>query len=251
MNLWAEKQTNGLIKDILPPGAVTSYTVLILANAIYFKGVWSEKFDSSKTKDYDFHLLDGNKVQAPFMTSKKMQLVREYDGFKALGLPYVNGKDKRRFTMYFFLRAEKDGLPYLIKKVSSKSDFLESHIPHNEVEVGRFLIPKFKIEFGFEASNMLKELGVSLLFGGEGLTEIMGGKPHVSGFLHKSFVEVNEEGTEAAVVSVVTIDYISFRPEPDKVDFVADHPFLFVIREDMSGAVLFMGQVTNPASIVD
>jgi serpin B len=250
VNSWAEKQTNGLIKEILPNGAVNNSTRLVFANAVYFKGAWSEKFDPSKTKDSDFHLLDGSKIQVPFMTSKKKQFVREDDGFKVLGLPYLQGEDKRRFTMYVFLPDAKDGLKSLIEKIGSQSEFFDRHVPRQKVEIGQFLIPKFKISFGFEASDMLKELGVKLPFdGGEGLTEMVdssvGQSLYVSSIHHKSFVEVNEEGTEAAAASAAVVMLRSLRTD-DKVDFVADHPFLFVIREDITGVVLFMGQVVDP-----
>lgn len=250
VNLWAEKQTSGLIKEILPSGAVDSTTKLIFANAVYFKGTWSEKFDPSKTKDQDFHLIDGSKAQVPFMTSKKKQFVRSYDGFKVLGLPYLQGEDKRRFTMYFFLPDEKDGLQSLLQKISSESDFLDRHIPRQKVDIGQFLIPKFKIDYGFEASEMLKELGLVLPFtGGEGLTEMvessMGKNLYVSSIHHKSFVEVNEEGTEAAAASAAVVMLRSLMTG-EKVDFVADHPFVFVIREDMTGVVLFVGQMVDP-----
>ncbi|XP_071692194.1 serpin-ZX-like [Rutidosis leptorrhynchoides] len=251
VNLWAEKQTNGHIKDILPAGAVNNVTRLIFANAIYFKGAWSEKFDPSKTKNYDFHLFDGSKVLVPFMTTKKKQFLRKYDDFKVLCLPYETGKDKRRFTMCIFLPDAKDGLPSLIQKVGSQSDFLERHIPHQKVEVGQFLVPKFKISFGFEASDMLKELGLLLPFTStEGLSEMVNSyaneKLYVSSIQHKSFVEVNEEGTEAAAVTATVFVFASLGRTYPKVDFVADHPFLFMIKEDTSGAMLFMGQVVDP-----
>lgn len=250
VNSWAEKQSNGLIKEILPNGAVNNSTRLVFANAVYFKGAWSEKFDPSKTKDSDFHLLDGSKVQVPFMTTKKKQFVREYDGYKVLGLPYLQGEDKRRFTMYVFLPDAKDGLKSLIEKIGSQSEFFDRHVPRSKVEIGQFLIPKFKISFGFEASDMLKDLGVKLPFdGGEGLTEMVdssvGQSLYVSSIHHKSFVEVNEEGTEAAAATAAVVMLRSIRTD-DKVDFVADHPFLFVIREDITGVVLFMGQVVDP-----
>ncbi|PWA60050.1 Protease inhibitor I4, serpin, conserved site-containing protein [Artemisia annua] len=126
----------------------------------------------------------------------------------------------------------------------SESDFLESHIPREHVEVGRFMIPKFNISFEFEASNMLKELGVILPFTREGLTEMVDEGLQVSSLHHKAFLEVNEEGTVAAA-AWSAIFFFNKTPN-DPVEFVADHPFLFVIREDVSGEVLFMGQVVNP-----
>ncbi|PSS17234.1 Serpin-ZX like [Actinidia chinensis var. chinensis] len=249
VNSWAEKETNGLIKELLPSGSVDGSTRLIFANAVYFKGAWNAKFNASETKDHDFHLLNGSSSQVPFMTSKKKQLVRAFDGFKVLTLPYKQGEDKRRFSMYFFLPDAKDGLPALMEKVSSESGFVDQHLPYQEVEVGDFLIPKFKFSFGFEASKVLKGLGLVLPFSGEGLTEMVdspvGRNLHVSSIFHKSFIEVNEEGTEAAAASAGVVKLRALLPM-DKIDFVADHPFLFLIREDMTGVVLFVGQVLNP-----
>ncbi|XP_048130399.1 serpin-ZX-like [Rhodamnia argentea] len=250
VNTWAEKETSGLITEVLPAGSVDGSTRLIFANALYFKGAWNDKFDSSKTKDNDFFLFNGNSVQVPFMTSKNKQILRAYDGFKVLGLPYKQGEDKRHFSMYLFLPDARDGLPALMEKVSSESGFLDRHLPYNKVEVGEFRIPRFKISFGFEASEDLKKLGLILPFSdGGGLTEMVdsleGRSLYVSSIFHKSFIEVNEEGTEAAAASagVIKLRSLSFSK---KIDFVADHPFLFLVREDMTGTVLFVGQVLNP-----
>ncbi|MFS7913829.1 putative Serpin family protein [Helianthus anomalus] len=253
VNLWAEKQTNGLIKELLPADGVSSFTRLIFTNALYFKGTWRDPFDRVLTKESDFYLLGGNKVQVPFMTCGLDKFVCEYDDFKVLGLHYLRGEDKRQFTMYFFLPDAKDGLQALVQKIGSTSDFLDSHIPRKEVEVDRFFIPKFKIEFGFKSSDMLKELGLVLPFTGEdGLTEVAdssnGERLHVSSIHHKSFIDVNEEGTEAAAIEYDPLcGCMLTEEEPRKVDFVADHPFLFVIREDVTGIILFMGQVIDPS----
>jgi serpin B len=250
VNMWAEKETSGLIKEVLPPGSVDNTSRLVFANALYFKGAWNEKFDASTTKEYDFHLLNGSSVQVPFMISKKKQLVSAYDGFKVLGLPYKQGEDKRRFTMYFFLSDAKDGLPALVEKVGSESKFLDHHLPYQKIEVGDFRLPRFKISFGFEASNILKGLGLVLPFSAAGdLTEMvdsqLGQNLYVSSIFHKSFIEVNEEGTEAAAASAAVISLRGL-PRNEKIDFVADHPFLFLIREDLTGTVLFIGHVVNP-----
>ncbi|KAK1428767.1 hypothetical protein QVD17_17607 [Tagetes erecta] len=258
VNSWAEKQTSGLIKQVLPDDVVNRLTSLIFANAIYFKGLWSHKFNRSKTEESDFFLLDGNKVQVPFMTSTRDQFVREYDDFKVLGLPYSQGQEKRQFTMYFFLPHENNGLHSLVEKISSTFDFIDRHIPRRKVQIRDFMIPKFKISVGFEASDMLKKLGLVLPFNdedGNGLTEMVHLREKetlfVSSIHHKSFVDVNEEGTEAAAVSVLTMEWgcplHEDEDEEDFVDFVADHPFLFVIREDVTGVVLFIGQVTDPS----
>ncbi|KAE9458518.1 hypothetical protein C3L33_09566, partial [Rhododendron williamsianum] len=249
VNQWAEKETNGLIKEVLPSDSVDDSTRLVFANALYFKGAWTEKFDASKTEDQEFHLLNGSSVQAPFMTSKKKQLVSAFDGFKVLRLPYKQGEDKRRFSMYFFLPDAKDGLSALMEKVSSESGFLDRHLPYQREIVGEFWIPKFKFSFGFEASKVMKGLGLVLPFsGGEGLIEMVDSPSvglYISSIFHKACIEVNEEGTEAAAASACVMTWDCY-VEPQVVDFVADHPFLFVIREDMTGVVLFIGQVLNP-----
>ncbi|XXG55746.1 hypothetical protein AAC387_Pa03g3346 [Persea americana] len=250
VNAWAEKETNGLIKELLPSGSVDGSTRLILANALYFKGAWNEKFDASKTRDSNFYLTDGSSVQVPFMTSKKKQFLRAFDGFKVLTLPYKQGEDKRRFAMYFFLPDDRNGLQSLVEKLGSESGFIDRHLPLQEVEVGEFRIPKFKISFELEASKVLKELGLVLPFTGEGDLSEMVDSPHgqdlyVSSIFHKSFIEVNEEGSEAAAASAAVINLRELLMD-GPIDFVADHPFLFLIREDMTGVVLFIGSVLNP-----
>ncbi|CAA3033219.1 serpin-ZX-like [Olea europaea var. sylvestris] len=249
VNLWAEKETSGLIKEILPSDSVDSSTRLIFANAVYFKGDWDQKFDASSTKDSDFFLLNGSSVQVPFMTSEERQYIRAFSSFKVLGLPYKQGEDKRKFSIYLFLPDAKDGLPALVEKIGSESGFLENHLPNRQVKVGAFSIPKFKISFGFEASEVLKGLGLVLPFSGDGLTEMVdsptGQNLYVSSIFHKSFIEVNEEGTEAAAATAGVVMLCSFVIE-DELDFVADHPFLFVVREDTTGVLLFIGQIDNP-----
>ncbi|KAF3613820.1 Serpin-ZX [Capsicum annuum] len=213
INKWAEEKTNGLIKEILPPGTVDAGTRLVLGSALYFKGAWTEKLDASDTKDHEFHLLNIGvydrapfmtrlSVQVPFMTSKKWQYVKAYDGFKVLRLPYKQGEDKRSLSMYMFLPNDRDGLPALLEKISSEPGFLDQHVPLEEVSVRKFLIPKFKISFGIEFSKVLKGLGLALPFKGS-LTEMVGNSfpLAVSKVFHKSFIKVNKEGTEAAAVT--------------------------------------------------
>lgn len=248
VNSWVEKITSGLIKEILPPGSVDHTTRLVLGNALYFKGAWTEKFDASKTKDSEFHLIDGSSVQAPFMSSTDKQYIVAYNNLKVLKLPYQQGADKRQFSMYILLPDAKDGIWSLAEKLNSEPEFLENHVPMHKVPVGQFKVPKFKISFGFEASELLKGLGLQLPFSAEadlsGLVDSLEGRNlSVSSVFHKSFVEVNEEGTEAAAASAATVVLRSFTMPQD---FVADHPFMFLIREDLTGVVLFVGHVVNP-----
>jgi serpin B len=248
VNLWAERETNGLIKELLPLGSVDNLTRLIFANALYFKGEWNDNFDASDTNAYDFHLLNGNSVKVDFMTSEKKQFIRDFDDFKVLGLPYKQGEDKRQFTMYFFLPNAKDGLPTLLEKLASESELLDNKLPLDKVEVGDFRIPKFNISFGLETSDMLKELGVVLPFTNGGLTKMVNSTQNlcISKIIHKSFIDVNEEGTEAVAATASDAFASSGMGFPTRLDFVADHPFLFMIREELTETIIFVGQVLNP-----
>ncbi|KAG6538974.1 hypothetical protein ZIOFF_004126 [Zingiber officinale] len=249
INAWVENVTSNLIKELLPPGSVDSDTRLVLGNALYFKGSWTEKFDTSKTLNSEFYLLNGTSVEVAFMTSRKKQFLASYEGFKVLRLPYKQGEDKRSFSMYIFLPDAKDGLWSLEEKLNSESELLTRFLPMQKVEVNKFKLPKFKISFGFEASAVLKSLGLLSPFSGDAdLSEMVdspiGHSLYVSSIFHKSFIEVNEEGTEAAAASAAVVQ---LRSMPLRMDFDADHPFMFLIREDMTGVLLFTGHVLNPS----
>ncbi|MCI11532.1 serpin-ZX-like [Trifolium medium] len=182
------------------------------------------------------------------MTSYKTQFISAFDGFKVLRLPYKQGKDRRQCSMYFFLPDAKGGLSDLIEKVASESEFLEHNLPYEKVIVGDFRIPSFKISFGFDTTSALKELGVILPFSPEGLTKMANSPNWVSNIFQKCLIEVNEKGTETTVVTAMGLGGCcrpTLKPMTP-IDFVADHPFLFFIREDISGAILFVGQVLNP-----
>ncbi|CAF1721752.1 BnaCnng29010D [Brassica napus] len=232
VNAWALRHTNNLIKDLLPQGSVTSQTEWIYGNALYFKGSWEKKFDSYLTKNKPFHLVNGESVSVPFMSSHNNQYVKAYDDFKVLRLDYQQGRDDadRKFSMYFYLPDKRDGLDNLLKRLTSTHGFLDSHIPRYKDRVGEFRIPKFKINFGFEASKAFDdfELNVSLY--------------------QKAFIEIDEVGTEAAAATALRKSTGGCRPIVRKmIDFVADHPFLFMIREDRTGIVMFVGQIFDPS----
>ncbi|XP_058223286.1 serpin-ZX-like [Rhododendron vialii] len=146
------------------------------------------------------------------MTSKNDQFVSEFNSFKVLKLPYKHGEDERRFSMYFFLPNANDGLSALMEKVSSESGFLEDHLPCERVEVGKFRIPKFKLSFGFEASEVLKGLGLVLPFspGEAGLTEMVesttvGRDLYVSSIFHKAFIEILVSIADSECQTLVSI----------------------------------------------
>ncbi|XP_057422364.1 serpin-ZX-like [Lotus japonicus] len=252
VNSWVKKETNGLIKELLPRGALDKTTRLIFANALHFKGEWEHQFDAGCTFDYNFHLLNGTSVKVPFMTNKKDQSIRAFDGFKVLRLSYEQGTDKNlQFSMYIILPDAKDGLSALIEKMGSESGFLEGKFPEEKVQVGGFRIPKFNFSFAFEASNVLKELGVVSPFSqlDADFTKMVDNPVdglYVESMFHKASIEVNEKGTEAGAASSLW--------GPTKcikrgIEFIADHPFLFLIREDLTGTILFVGQVLHPNGV--
>ncbi|VAI22719.1 unnamed protein product [Triticum turgidum subsp. durum] len=250
VNSWVEKVTTGLIKDILPAGSIDNNTRLVLGNALYFKGAWTDQFDPRGTEIDYFYLLDGSSIQSPFMYSSEKQYISSSDGLKVLKLPYKQGGDKRQFSMYILLPEARSGIWSLAEKLSAEPEFLEQHIPRQKVALRQFKLPKFKISFGIEASDLLKGLGLQLPFGAEADLSEMVDSPmaqnlYISSIFHKAFVEVNETGTEAAATTIAKAVLRQARP-PSVLDFIADHPFLFLIREDTSGVVLFIGHVVNP-----
>lgn len=246
VNEWAEDNTNGLIKEVLSSGSVNALTRLIFGNAVYFNGAWLEQFDPRSTRHRTFSLMDGSSVQAPFMYKgpAELQYFLAFDGFKVLCLPYKRSNDARCFCMYIFLPDATDGLPALVEKVTSEPGFIEQHLSYKAVRLKDFAIPKFKINFQFDAINVLKELGlVSAFQGGRGISNMVNEDMFVSSISHKSCIEVNEHGTEAAAVTFKLCGGGSVDHYPE---FVADHPFLFVIREHTTGLLLFIGHVLNP-----
>ncbi|XP_060672601.1 serpin-ZX-like [Ziziphus jujuba] len=251
VNLWARMATNGLIKQLFRDKSLDSETTLVLANALYFKGAWDQQFDPSMTQQRDFHLLNGQIVQAPFMTTKifMRHLYGSFDGYKVLQIPYQSGQDARKFSMYFFLPSEQDGLPNLIQMVKLNSGFLNRQFKTNLESLPHLWIPKFKFSCEFEASETMKDMGLKLPFKPGEMTEMVdtgNGDDgiYVSDIFHKSYIEINEEGTEAAASTAVRFKTLrAIIPTPS---FVADHPFLFMIREETHGMVLFLGAVFNP-----
>ncbi|KAL0733339.1 hypothetical protein Bca4012_009549 [Brassica carinata] len=216
---------------------MTSETDKIYANALYFKGAWKRPFEKYYTKDKDFHLVNGTSVSVPFMTSFDYQYVKAYDGSKVLRLPYRRGsndcKPIRKFSMYFYLPDKKYGLYELLEKMGSTPRFVDNHIPGFRDELEAFRIPKFKISFGFSVTSVLDQLGMGSI-----------------SLYHKACVEIDEEGAEAAAATADDDEGFGLYIEPPKrIDFVADHPFIFLIREDKTGTVLFFGQIFDPSEI--
>ena len=252
INRWVEDRTRQKIQDLIPSGGVNAYTRLILANAVHFKGRWVEQFDSEDTRDEPFHLQGGGKVEVPLMYQKAEFRYLRGEGYQAVDLAYLGS----RVSMLALLPDRKDGLVDLEKKLTVRmlGDGAQKMVSR---EVKLYL-PRFKITWGaVNLGGHLSALGMPLAFTGSAdFSGINGLKPPVeealflSAVFHKAFVEVNEEGTEAAAASaikarVLSAQYLPSIPPPVPI-FRADHPFLFAIRDRRSGVILFLGRLVDP-----
>ena len=241
INAWVEKKTRDKIKDLIPQGALDATTRMVLTNAIYFKGNWNTRFKAERTKDAPFTLLDGDSVSVPMMNQTEEFRYAETDDFQLLDLPYVN-KD---LSMIILLPRQQDGLPAIEKQLTSRK-LTEALAPMRKREV-IVSIPKFKMSSRFSLASVLQSMGMTDAFTRSAdFSRMTGGKDlFISDVLHKAYVDVNEEGTEAAAATGVVMKLLSVGPvEP--VRFTADHPFMFLIRDNHTGSILFLGRVMNP-----
>ncbi|KAM5158248.1 uncharacterized protein ACMZJ9_009517 [Mantella aurantiaca] len=250
INTWVEEKTEGKIQDLLPSGSVDSLTRLVLVNAIYFKGNWANQFDKQRTSEKPFKL-NKNETKPVQMMFKKAKFPMTYVGdllTKVIELPYVNNE----LSMFILLPDEiQDGTTGLekLEQELTYEKFADIINPSNleKTEVELFL-PKFKLENFFDLGSVLGSLGMTDAFdiGRCDLSGMSGDRDLVlSKVLHKSFVEVNEEGTEAAAATgaVIMLRCARFVPR-----FVCDHPFLFFIVHKQSCSVLFFGRFASPAA---
>ncbi|KAH7849846.1 hypothetical protein Vadar_023810 [Vaccinium darrowii] len=254
INSWANIASRGLIKNLLQHGSISRDTIVILANGLYFKGIWDSgyKFDAQMTKYRKFYLLNGRVVLVPFMTSKKKEnyYYKKFDGFKVLKIPYQSCQ-ANNFSMYFFLPDDRDGLQNLLGKFNSNSGFLnEKHFKLAKEELSEFWIPKFKFSFDFDVLKVMDDMGESLssIENLRDLSEMMHiseDAPYfISKMVQKVYIEVDEKGTKAT--SIIGMGFRLMCERWPKISFVADHPFVCMIREEGSGLVLFTGTVMNP-----
>ncbi|PON81517.1 Serpin family [Trema orientale] len=255
INSWVENETKGLIKDLLSPD-VTLGPPLCLVNALYFKGAWEHAFDASATRDRDFHLLNGETTKVPFMISQDVyRSFASFDDYKVLKLPYQRGHQctDKQFSMYFFLPHRRDGLQDMMEKFNSDTTMLQPNRFHlREVKLSHLRIPKLKFSYYVDAKELLQDRGLTLPFDpfGADFTDMVNGfLVYIDCMLHKSCIEVNEEGTEAAAVTfsgMLSGAARVYKPPPPRPSFVADHPFMFMVVEEFSELVVFTGAVLNP-----
>jgi serpin B len=248
INAWVDTQTKGRIRDLVPPGVLTALTRLVLVNAIYFKGAWSSPFDPRATRDEPFHRLDDASVQAPFMRQTgPYRLIEDHDA-QAIELPYGDGA----LAMVVVLPRKRAGLPALGKALGgARLDGLLAHLDDEDPREVEVHLPRFRVEAGFRLDDVLQRLGARRAFDQKradfsGMTADPAGL-YIGAVLHRAFVEVNEEGTEAAAATaVVMMMRGAFVAPPPPPIFRADHPFLFLIRDRRTKLVLFLGRLLDP-----
>jgi serine protease inhibitor len=217
---------------------------VILANAIYFKGSWERKFDPKATKERAFHLRDGRQPQVPMMQQSGEFQYQEGNGCQAVRLPYAG----RRLEMCVLLPAADSSIEKLLAAVDGQ--VWQSQVRRQfSSRRGSLVLPRFKLEYGAELKQPLAALGMRLPFSRGADFSGMSTKPlYLSQVKHQSFVEVNEEGTEAAAVTRGIMRSLSVQRPTPPFEMIVDRPFLFVIEDNLANAILFIGVVFDPTS---
>ena len=243
INLWVEEQTNDKIKGLLSTNDLDRFTRLVLVNAIYFYGDWANPFKKESTAPNEFYISGETKIKTPFMNRAGSYPYYEDAKIQALEIPY---KDNIA-SMIIFLPNAKDGLPEFEKLFDFKyySDILDSFQP---TEV-RLSLPKYKIDSRIGLGNTLSQMGMPLAFspGSADFSGMTGARDLcISKVIHQAFIEVDEKGTEAAAATAVVMMCTSARAPSDLKVFRADHPFIFIIKDNSTGSILFIGKMMRP-----
>jgi serine protease inhibitor len=247
INRWASDQTHGRITGIANGMIDPLYTDLVLANAIYFKGKWLDPFDAKLTKERPFHPATGAGKKLPMMEMSKKFSYRKGSGYQAVRLPYV-GYD---LAMYVFL-PEPGSSPAKLLQIMNGDNWRRVTMPGFSERDGLVVLPKFKLENTLELNAPLKALGMKSAFNPTSVkpsadfSEMFSDPHHISEVRQKAFVEVSEEGTEAAAVTALAPIAEGLAENPPKpFQMIVDRPFLFAIVDARSEMILFMGLVTD------
>jgi serpin B len=240
INTWVEDETEDKIKDLIPPDALDSMTRLVLANAIYFKAAWQTQFEEEATQDVPFTLLDGSQVTVPTMHQTESMRYASGDGWQAVELAYEGGRQ----SMLILLPASGEFEAFESSLDAGRVAEIVDRLQWKSVELA---FPKFSFESTFELDGVMASMGMPSAFDAT-RADFSGMRTerdlYISAILHKAFVDVNEEGTEAAAATAVVMRLTSAMEDPEQVS--VDRPFMFMIRENDTGSILFAGRVLNP-----
>jgi serpin B len=241
INDWVYEKTEEKIEDLIPKGVILPDTRLVLTNAIYFNADWRYPFQESDTHDGDFYLMDGTVVSVPLMSQTESFRYGEGEGYQAIALPYVGGE----MEMVIILPSEGRFDDFERSLNVEKLNGILNSMLTTEVWL---TMPKFEFESDFSLSEILIEMGMPSAFGAGAGTDFSGmdGTLNlvIKEVLHKAFVSVDEEGTEAAAATAVIM--VEMAAVADATEMTIDRPFIFMIREKGTNSLLFLGRVMNP-----
>lgn len=243
INNWASEKTHGKISNIAD-GLINRFTQLLLANAVYFKGKWETPFDAKATKDHVFHLRGGPTKKIPMMEQSRKFMYRRGTGYQAVRLNYEGWS----LGMYVFLPDENSS-PEKLLGILNGDTWQRVTEPGFSEREGTVVLPKFRIEYGVELKQALQALGMKTAFDKRADFSGISNEPlFISAVRQQAFVEVNEEGTEAAAATTLTLENgIELNP-PKPFLMIVDRPFLFLIEDKETRTILFTGIVFNPGA---
>ncbi len=241
INTWVAEITRDRIAELLSPNALDELTRLVLVNAIYFQGGWAFPFEPGRTTSADFHLQEDRVIEVPMMAREGPFPYAEFDALQVLEMPY-EGED---LSMVVLLPRRGVALPEL--EAAFTTENLMRWIGALDTQPVAVRFPKFTVRSGFSLVETLSAMGMSLAFSHQADFSAMGGRSElvIDDVIHQAFVEVDEQGTEAAAATaVVMAERSALAPSP--VEFRADRPFVYLLRDRATGSILFMGRVTDP-----
>ena len=239
INNWVSEQTEGRIEDLIPQGLIDALTRLVLTNAIYFNAAWQYPFNEEMTEDKPFYLLDGDEITVPMMKQAEMFGYVEGDGYQAVELPYDGGE----LSMVILLPRAGQFEAFEGSLNARQVSAIPGKLERRQVTLS---MPRFEFESSFGLKKALTAMGMPAAFSMSADFSGMTGNRNlfIADVVHKSFVSVDEAGTEAAAATAVVMSLTAVPGNPVEVNI--DHPFIFLIRDIETGAILFIGRVVNP-----
>jgi len=244
INSWVRNNTGDRIEKVVD--RISEDTILFLINAIYFKGQWTTEFEKAKTREDDFKLADGGQKKLPMMSQSGKYNYYKGKDFQAVSLPYGSG----RMSMYVFLPDKSTTLDQFQRNLTVED--WETWMKGFRVAPGEVMLPRFKIEYEVDLNDVLKALGMAEAFDPHranfsGIAQLsQAERIYISKVKHKTFAEVNEEGTVAAAVTAVEAQVTSVQLPQENFIMKVDRPFFVAIRDNLTGTVLFMGSIVDP-----
>ena len=241
VNEWVRRKTNGKIDSIMD--TIPPEQVLLLINAIYFKGLWAKPFDKKLTKEQPFHQLNGSLKEVSMMSKQGSYLYLENELLQAVSLPYTD----HNISLDIFLPKKKTKFKTFLEQFNlEKWQEWTSKLRQKE---GTVEIPRFKLEYTLTINDVLKRLGMNRSFDPQraNFSALTSMPVYVSEVLHKTYLEVNEEGTEAAAVTSMIAGATAMMPKEEPFILRADRPFVCILREQKTGSFLFMATIVNPS----